>query len=113
MLVLPPRVRHAIAELTQRVLPTALLYGTTNAPSSWPTLAAVFARALDGNVTSLYDAVVQPFGGQPTTETDLSRAAVACADSPTYASEREWPTAESMVNKTLYNLQQSPHFGAR
>jgi len=93
---------------------TAVLYASTNQPSTWPIISSIFADALGGNVTSLYNAIIAPFSSHSRlSQTDLSRAAVSCADSPPYESKKDWPTAEFMTNKTLYNLEQSPHFGAR
>lgn len=45
-------------------------------------------------------------------QTDLSRVAVACVDSPPFKNEADWPTAELLVNKTLHDLKASPNFGA-
>ncbi|ORY92735.1 TAP-like protein-domain-containing protein [Leucosporidium creatinivorum] len=91
----------------------SVLYASTNQPTTWPVVSSIFAEALSGNLTSLYNAIITPFSSPfRLTQTDLSRAAVSCADSPPYKSEKEWPTAEFMTNKTLYNLEQSPHFGA-
>lgn len=91
-----------------------MLYASTDQPTTWPIVSSIFAEALAGNVTSLYNAIISPFSSPlHLTQTDLSRAAVSCADSPPYKSKKDWPTAEFMTNKTLYNLEQSPHFGAR
>lgn len=94
----------------------AILYSVTNRPGAWPLIAQVFADALAGNATSLYNALVRPLhlSSPSHAQTDLSRAAVSCIDSPPYASQKDWPTAETMVNETLHVLSTaSRHFGAR
>jgi hypothetical protein len=93
----------------------ALLYVSTNRPGAWPIDASRFAQALAGNATALYNAAIQPFHlhNPSHVQTELSRAAVVCADSPSYKHKNDWPSAEFMLNKTLYNLKASPHFGAR
>lgn len=90
----------------------SVLYSTTNGPGMWPRRAEIFAKALAGDATELYEATVQPFDTTGSLgQTDLSRAAVACADS-LFLERKDWPTAEDMVNRTYYNLQASPRFGA-
>lgn len=70
---------------------------------------------MNGNPTALYNSLVRPFTFDPSSrsQTDLSRAAVACADSPPFGSKEDWPTAEIMVGKTLAVLNDTNlHFGA-
>lgn len=92
-----------------------ILYASTNAPGSWPIIASIFAEALEGNGTSLYNALVLPLHlSKPShAQTDLSRAAVSCGDSPPYSDTQDFPTAEDMVEKTMAVLRDtSRHFGA-
>ncbi|KAI5479164.1 alpha/beta-hydrolase [Pseudohyphozyma bogoriensis] len=92
-----------------------ILYTATNQPGSWPKISSIFGQALNGNVTALYNALVQPLHleGHAKKQTDLSRVAVSCADTVPYASPEEWPTADYMVEKTLAVLNDtSRHFGA-
>ncbi|KAK4698292.1 hypothetical protein P7C70_g7988, partial [Phenoliferia sp. Uapishka_3] len=84
-------------------------------PGSWPHFAQVFADALAGNATSLYNELVKPLhlNFPSHIQVDLSRAAVSCIDSPPYKSPKDWPTAEIMVEETLHVLETaSRHFGA-
>lgn len=70
---------------------------------------------MNGDPTELYNALVRPFTFDPSSrsQTDLSRAAVACADSPPFKSKDDWPTAELMVATTLAVLNDTNlHFGA-
>ncbi|KAL8283847.1 hypothetical protein RQP46_005279 [Phenoliferia psychrophenolica] len=93
----------------------AILYSVTNRPGNWPAIAKIFAEALAGDPTSLYNALVRPLHlYEPShIQTDLSRAAVSCIDSPPYKSEKDWPTPEMMVDETLHVLKTaSRHFGA-
>lgn len=79
-------------------------------------MATKFAEALAGNATSLYNMLVPPLhlDRRSRSQTDLSRAAVSCGDSPPFRSLKESPTPEFMINKALDVLRRtSPHFGER
>ncbi|KAJ4468855.1 hypothetical protein J3R30DRAFT_3554813 [Lentinula aciculospora] len=84
-------------------------------PLSWPKAAEIFASAMAGNATELYNLVIR---ATPLTELDSPdpfispRLAVTCLDSPRPASPDEFPTAEDLTEQGLKALREvSPHFG--
>ncbi|KAM0787663.1 hypothetical protein ACM66B_003726 [Microbotryomycetes sp. NB124-2] len=90
-----------------------VLYSSTNSPATWPRVSEAFAQAME-RPRMLYELLVRPFPSAHAAniQTDLSRVAVSCLDSPPYDSYKQWPNASLMVDKTLAALKVSPHFAA-
>ncbi|KAK4047005.1 hypothetical protein OIV83_005691 [Microbotryomycetes sp. JL201] len=95
-------------------LARTVLYSSTNSPALWPAVSHAFAQAMDGEPKMLYEFLVKPFPSAHAAniQTDLSRVAVSCLDSPPYKSQKQWPNASLLVDKTLAALSVSPHFAA-
>lgn len=99
------------------------LYLATNLPQLWPLFAELFADALDGDVTRLYNSrlgLPYPKDGRSKTQTDLSRSAVSCGDSPPYEKKLRsgdyWkkPSDEMLTDELFRVLKdRSRQFGAR
>ncbi|KAK4056851.1 hypothetical protein OIO90_002101 [Microbotryomycetes sp. JL221] len=95
-------------------LARTVLYLSTNIPALWPTISEAFAQAMNSRPTMLYEILAKPIPSsqEPNIQTDLSRIAVSCLDSPAFESRSQWPDASLMVDKTLAALEVSPHFAA-
>lgn len=72
----------------------------------------MFASAMAGNATELYNLLVRPLPLVDSYQGDLTRLAVTCLDSPRPASPEAFPTAEDLTMQGLKALREvSPHFG--
>ncbi|KAL7411374.1 TAP-like protein-domain-containing protein [Mrakia frigida] len=100
------------------------LYASTNAPHSWELVAQLFAEAMyNSNPLPLHTATRAGAGGLPvgnpapdgyvpSGQSDLSRAAVGCADGPSAGNRSDGPTAEEMSKEMVRVIQEkSIHFG--
>lgn len=98
------------------------LYLATNLPQLWPLFAELFAEALDGDLTRLYNSRISPFPSNRDSkiQTDLSRVAVSCGDSPPYEKRLrngdywEKPSSKNLTDELMRTLKdRSRQFGAR
>ncbi|KAM0746142.1 hypothetical protein T439DRAFT_350818 [Meredithblackwellia eburnea MCA 4105] len=94
----------------------AILYLSTNLPTLWPAIASLFSSALSGNPTPLYNFLIpslplhSPASTVSRIQTDLSRVAVSCLDSPPFENAKDGGV-EDVVKGMLAALGTSPHFG--
>lgn len=90
---------------------TARLYQSTNGPKSWPATAALFASAiLVDDPLPLYKHVSGPLF-MSSSQSELSRVAVGCADSPP-TTKGSGVGAEEAAKEMMRVLDEvSPHFG--
>ncbi|KZV90919.1 hypothetical protein EXIGLDRAFT_837491, partial [Exidia glandulosa HHB12029] len=87
----------------------ASLFQAVASPSAWPQIARLFAQALDGDPTPLYDLRTRVLELPPRANEmgDLSRSAVSCADA--YVT-KDGANPEELTATTLELLKLTPRF---
>ncbi|KAF8609649.1 hypothetical protein BDV93DRAFT_518429 [Ceratobasidium sp. AG-I] len=99
------------AYLTSGAARASLFLGLMR-PRSWAAIAESIKSAMNGDPTTLMNALVPDLTRDVEDRADLYRHAVTCVDALPFEGPSTWPTAEKLADLAIARIQKvSPHFG--